>query len=282
MNATHYYSVRMHASVGSTHLSGAERLVTGDGVDRAVVEVLSRAFSKHLDPQSVSIAIDDLGFDPPRRLTALDVTPLRVESADQGRTLALSMLRLAGVSDTASRAAVDMISRGAANSGENMRGAMIIDRMTGERLEPDRDRGVRATRFDWSSEATPSLENLLQERGLVHYRTREALALASKIAHGPGVTAELCWSDDPDYCAGYVASLLTGYVRIPILKRAGDNKGGRAIFIDRETVKLDDLLAYLETDPVLVTVPQFFRPETGGDEFLRILGSSCSNVNLHS
>jgi 6-carboxyhexanoate--CoA ligase len=282
MHPTHYYSVRMHASVCSRHLSGAERLVTGGGIDSAVDEVLSRAFSKHLDPHRVSIMIDDLGPVAPRRLAALDVTPLRVENADQGKQIAFRILLQAGVSEAASHQTIDLIGRGAAISGGNMRGAMIVDLTTGDRLEPDKDRGVRSTRFDWNDDARPSLQNMLQERGLAHFRTREALALATKIAHGLGVQAELCWSDDPDYCAGYVASIRTGYVRIPVLKQSGDDKGGRAIFIDRQTCNLDDLIAYLEREPVLVSEPRLIRPETDGEEFLRILSSLCSNVNLHS
>ena len=282
MHSTHYYSVRMHASARSRHLSGAERLVPGGGIDNAIGEVLSRAFSKHLYPQRVSITIDDLGPVAPRRLTALDVTPLRVESADQGKQIAIRILRQAGISEAASHQAIDLISRGAALSGGSMRGAMIMDLTTGDRLEQDKDRGVRSTRFDWSEDADPSLQNLLQERGLSHFRTREALALATKIAHGPGVHAELCWSDDPDYCAGYVASIRTGYVRIPVLKQSGDDKGGRAIFIDRQACNLDDLIAYLEREPILVSEPRLFRPETEGKEFLRKLNSPCSNTNLHS
>ena len=282
MNDTHYYSVRMHASVGTDHLSGAERLVTKGGVESAVTQVLSRAFDKRTAPERVSITIEDLSALIPRTVSALDLTPVREGNVDQGRLFAVDVLRQAGVSAAATRSAVAAISQGASTGRSSMRGAMIVDAQTGDRLEPDRDRGVRASRFDWSRDAEGSLQRILESVGLVHFRTREALALATKIAHGPGVIAELCWSDDPDYCAGYVASLGTGYVRIPVLKEAGDGKGGRAIFIDPGMVILEELIEYLEKTPVLVTRPGAVRAETDKEGFFQSLRSPCLNTNSNA
>jgi 6-carboxyhexanoate--CoA ligase len=280
MNSTHYYSVRMHASASCDHLSGAERLVTKDGVESAVAEVLSRAFGKQRMPQNVSITVDDLGSIVPRAVTALDLIPVRIGSVDQGRLFALEVLRLAGVSTVSSSLAIEEISRGASTRRGNMRGAMIIDSQSGERLEPDRDRGVRASRFDWSADAGKFLNHLLEKSGLVHFRTREALALATKIAHGPGVRAELCWSDDSDYCAGYVASLRTGYVRIPLLKQSGDGMGGRAIFIDSGMNNLEHVIRYLEAAAILISRPGVVHTETDSEGFLQSIQPPCLNTNL--
>jgi 6-carboxyhexanoate--CoA ligase len=134
-----------------------------------------------------------------------------------------------------------------------MRGAIIMDAQSGERLEPDQERGIRASRFDWSEDASERIKRNLETAGLAHHRTREALALATKVAHAPGMVAELCWSDDPDYTAGYAASTGLGYVRFPCLKQSGDPKGGRVFFVNREIVNMDALISYLETDAVLIT-----------------------------
>jgi 6-carboxyhexanoate--CoA ligase len=66
------------------------------------------------------------------------------------------------------------------------------------------------------------------------------------------VIAELCWSDDPEYTAGYVASPKGGYLRIPQLKARGDIYGGRAFFLAAGS---DPLAAvnFLEQTPFLVT-----------------------------
>jgi 6-carboxyhexanoate--CoA ligase len=144
---------------------------------------------------------------------------------------------------------------------------MIMDAQTGERLEPDPERGVRASRFDWSDETKEKIRELLAGIGLTHFRTIEALALATKVAHAPGMVAELCWSDDPEYTAGYVASLTTGYVRFPCLKEQGDEKGGRAFFVRREETDMDSLIRYLQTEAVLMVDAGACRPEIDAENF---------------
>jgi len=88
-------------------------------------------------------------------------------------------------------------------------------------------------------------------RDTIHLR--EALALAGKVLLSPGIVAELCWSDDPDYTAGYVASPARGYVRFPHLKKMGDRLGGRAFFYQRSTFNLATLSDFLERTPILFT-----------------------------
>jgi 6-carboxyhexanoate--CoA ligase len=140
---------------------------------------------------------------------------------------------------------------------------MIMDALTGDRLEPDKERGIRASRFDWSAEASEKIDCVLSDIGLTHFRTREALALATKVAHAPGIVAELCWSDDPDYTAGYVSSPSTGYVRFPFLKNQGIDRGGRAFFVQREEFHLDSFIRYLQEEPVLITAAGKCGPHAG-------------------
>jgi 6-carboxyhexanoate--CoA ligase len=107
--------------------------------------------------------------------------------------------------------------------------------------------------------------------GLTHYRTREALALATKVAHAPGVIAELCWSDDPDYTAGYVASLRQGYVRFPHLKELGDQRGGRVIFVDPAKLVFDELIEYLQDKPTIIDNVGVFKAAIGLNEYCKSL-----------
>ena len=134
-----------------------------------------------------------------------------------------------------------------------MRGAIIMDMDSGTRLEPDADRGVRVSRFDWSDAASQALDKELMKLGLTHFRTKEALALATKVAHAPGMIAELCWSDEPNYVAGYVASSASGYIRFPQMKEPGNRIGGRTFFIKSNRVTMDALLTYLQNTPVIIT-----------------------------
>jgi 6-carboxyhexanoate--CoA ligase len=253
MTRNDLYSIRMRASAGCKHISGAERLVSSEAINVTMSELVTRAMGKQRAPDQIVVQIENLGTISPRLLTALDVVTILAEDPETGRLNAARVLHLAGVAKKAVKSATDHILACAAPSGGNMRGAMIIDAETGERLEPDQERGVRASRFDWTDEARASADLLLSAAGLTHFRIREALALATKVVHAPAVIAELCWSDDPDYTAGYAASLKTGYVRFPLLKQEGDSRGGRAIFINRGSLVLTALLQYLQTEAVLIS-----------------------------
>ncbi len=268
------YSIRMRASTGGKHISGAERIVSSDAINVTTSELVARGMGKHRAPDQITIQIESLGTLSPRLLTALDVVTIHGEGPETGRSEAARVLHLAGVSNKAVDCAIGYIHGNAAPSGGNMRGAMIIDAETGGRLEPDQERGVRASRFDWTDEARSSADLLFSAAGLTHFRIREALALATKVVHAPAVIAELCWSDDPDYTAGYTASIKTGYVRFPFLKREGDTRGGRAIFVDRTTLDLPALLHYLQTEAVLISAVGKCRNAIG-------IGTYFSQIRSH-
>ena len=107
----------------------------------------------------------------------------------------------------------------------SMRGAMLLDADTLERLEPDQARGIRATYMDAEHSASRSASDCKN-----HFQ--EAIVLASKVISAPHIIAELCMSDDPDYVTGYIATRSKGYMRITKLKPMGCPDGGR-IFLYR-------------------------------------------------
>jgi 6-carboxyhexanoate--CoA ligase len=252
MNQDLLYSIRMRASTGNRHVSGAERIVSSKKVDAAVQALVTRARHKKITPHQIVITIEHLENIPIRMLTALDVVTVNTPDMTTGRSAASRILQSLGISKQSVTAAINLLCNGATPDGRTMRGAMIIDFQQGERLEPDRDRGVRASRFDWTDEALDTITEKLAMIGLTHFRTHEALALATKVAHAPGIIAELCWSDDPKYSAGYVASRGIGYVRFPMLKLPGDTNGGRAFFVDGKDLNMEAFIHYLQFEPVLV------------------------------
>lgn len=253
MTSPTFYSIRMRASAGGRHLSGAERLVTADRVARTAQELIERARGRGIDPDQVQVTVDSLRGLLIKNIQALDLTAFTALDMTQCRSASRQVLQAAGISLVAIENAFMLLDRGPAPSGNTMRGAMIMHAETGERLEPDQERGVRVSRFDWSSEAYAAIDRELTRIGLMHFRTREALSLASKVAHSPGVIAELCWSDDSDYSAGYVSSLSTGYVRFPFMKQSGRTSGGRAFFVKGKGFDRDALLSYLQKEPVIVS-----------------------------
>ena len=126
-----------------------------------------------------------------------------------------------------------------------MRGAMLYDIATGERLEPDHERGVRATYMDaLHSSEVDGCKN--------HFN--EAIVLATKVANAPGMVAEFCVSDDPNYVTGYVASKELGYVRIMKMKEMGDENGGRIFLFDSRKASAEECIEYLQKKKVLVEI----------------------------
>jgi 6-carboxyhexanoate--CoA ligase len=261
----------MRASLGSSHVSGAERIASAGSIDLIVQNLLARARSKVSLPDHITISVETLQDLPVRFLPALDVLTVTVPDVQRGRTAASGTLASLGIAEQTVAKAIALISRGAAPSGHTMRGAIIMDARNGQRLEPDRERGVRASRFDWTDDASVRVSSHLGSLGLAHHRTREALALATKVVHGPGVIAEICWSDDPDYTAGYVASQQQGYVRFPHLKRMGDTKGGRVIFVDTARVQVEELIRYLQVEPALINEIGIFKKELGFEDYVHSL-----------
>jgi 6-carboxyhexanoate--CoA ligase len=126
-----------------------------------------------------------------------------------------------------------------------MRGAMLYDIATGKRLEPDKRRGVRATYMD-------ALHSSEVDGKKNHFN--EAIVLATKVANAPGMVAEICISDDPNYVTGYVASQKMGYVRIMKMKEMNDENGGRIFLFDSRKASAEECIQYLQEKKVLVEV----------------------------
>lgn len=255
------FSIRMRASSSGRHISGAERIARFDDIGVVLPDMVSRLNERKTPPDSIVFSIDRIEVERLRFLKALDLLAVNAHDIMSCREMAKSTLCSIGISQYAVSKAFGLLSSGAAISGGNMRGAIIMDAISGERLEPDHDRGVRATRFDWTDEGRRKIDGLLRAAGLVHFRTREALALATKVAHAPNMMAELCWSDEPDYTAGYVASLETGYVRFPFMKEPGSMYGGRVFFVKGGGLDMDGLVHYLEEVPVLISDVGTFRSQ---------------------
>lgn len=245
-------SLRMHAQRAGRHISGAERLLAQDELGDAAVAMLQRAL-KHPRgaAQRISFHIEAISGSAISRATLLDFTNNPVANWQQGRQLARQLLVKIGVSGAVVTRAMEILAQGAAPDGQSMRGALLIDADSGERLEKDPARGVRASRMDLIREIRQELGGLLERLNLNNSHVVEALTLASKVCSAQGVVAELCWSDDPDYVAGYVASRDHGYQRISVLKPVGEERGGRAFFVRQNRAVLPELVTWLEQAPLL-------------------------------
>lgn len=236
--STGFYSVKMRASRAGEHTSGAEKIVPEASVPSVAALLASRALAHPKgSPDFLNIKVEAQPREI-RRIKALPVRTHATDTAEEGLSLAASLLAEDGVARIGEIMSLFPESH-------SMRGAMLLDADTLERLEPDRARGVRATYMDDAA----SLEKGTA-RGKNHYA--EAIVLASKVQDAPGIVAEICVSDDPDYVTGYVASKRLGYRRITTIKEKGDPRGGRIFLYRGPRERVAETVEYLERTPVLV------------------------------
>ena len=237
MDDQRLFSVKMRASRGSAHISGAERIVPEPSIPQLAAALSERALNHAKGkPDFVNIKIETVL--EPVHLKSLAVSTYEVNSPHEGWDVVRKLLAEDGISRIDEIVAIFRDTYG-------MRGAMLLDADTLERLEPDHARGVRATFMDSASSACKGFSSVKN-----HYA--EAVVLATKVAHAPGIIGEICMSDDPDYVTGYVASERIGYARISCLKEMGDPAGGRIFLYRGPHERVGATIDFIERQSVLV------------------------------
>lgn len=215
-----YYSVKMRASLGGLHISGAEVLVESSSADLpAITSQLTNRALTHPKGRADSIAIHTqlIPGSQIQLLPLLEVKEHSTHDVAEATGVMRDLLAGAGVAPLAVETGLKLL-----HTVTGLRGAMLVDAHTGQRLEMDQQRGVRVSMFG----ALEPREHLETKR---HHQ--EALLLASKVLATPYVVAEACISDDPDYTTGYLACEGT-YHRIFNVKEAGSSQGTRVWFVD--------------------------------------------------
>lgn len=239
-----FYSVRMRASRGSMHISGAEGIYDKDDVVTIVQEYTKRTFLHEKGrAEEIRIIVEELK-EKPVKINSLPLYTLNTRNAEAAKKASSKVLSSVGITERAIEEAFKCLT-----IGITMRGAMLLD-IEGVRLEPDLLRGVRVTRMGITKEASTELSMKLGKIGINNNTVKEALILVSKVHRHPMILGELCISDNPGYTTGYVATRAHGYIRLPRIKKKGIPYGGRAFFITGGEVK--GLIKYLQTTPVLI------------------------------
>lgn len=244
------FSVRMRASKngaheqGGKHISGGEQISTYGNLKNAVNDLLEKALTHSRgNPDFMQIQFD-LIKEPITKLRPLHVGTNTVESVEEGQTVARNLLEKAGVPRESIEKAYERMTE-----YSELRGAILVDIRTGIRIDDRSEKGVRVSRMDWM---TTNFEKWADYHKMPRsQRVKEALVLATKVSAHPATVAELCWSDDPEYITGYVASKRLGYQRITNLKEYGDERGCRIFFVDGIS-DLHSYIDYLEKQPIFV------------------------------
>lgn len=252
------YSIRMRSSkggaheCGGSHISGAERLVGADKLKELAGLMIERAFT-HTKGRAdfIRLTIEQVEEEKLKRLPLLSIKNSECDSVAAGRKVVVDTLLEAGVAPSAARGGLERL----ASLPVNMRGAMVLCCETGVRLDDLGDRGIRVSRMDSDDEEL--LRQWLERQEYKGLHVREAIVLASKVLSFSDVVAELCWSDDPEYVTGYVATKQF-YRRITPLKEYGSARGGRIFFVKPHT-DIAEMKRYLEEQPVLVGYKEAWR-----------------------
>lgn len=243
------------------HISGAEGLYPVSEIQKVVQKYIERAISHPRGrPDKIILSIEDIK-EKPKEIESLPVRTVHSQAPSEAKDIAIKLLKAAGVSEKAIHAALKLIKKG------GLRGASLISAEKAERLEPDKQRGVRASRLGIDASAFRLLSSGLSRHGINTDTVKEALILASKVISYKDIIAELCISDDPDYTTGYIASKKLGYIRIPDIKLKGSKTGGRAFFV-REGIPLGKCIRYLERKPIMINKVSPCRGKVSIDEII--------------
>jgi len=230
------------------HISGAETLCARRMIKRMAQAFVDRALTHPRGiPDRIVLTIEEMTV-PVEKAPMLPFQQAKCLNPEEAKVVANEYLESIGISAKA----VDVAWR-ILTAKQQMRGAALLDVKNGVRREPDRQRGVRASRLGMGAAACSIFAEQLETARLNTGTVREAMMLAAKVAAHPDVLAELCISDDPDYATGYVASKNFGYIRLPNIKTAGSPHGGRVFFV-RSKADITRIIAFLEEAPVLLTM----------------------------
>jgi len=227
------------------HISGAEGIYEKSAISKMIKAYTERALNHPRGkPDKIVITIEEIK-QKPKKAGILPVKTLKCGSPDEAKNIISQMLENIGVSKKAVKNAFKVLT-----STNTMRGASLILKETGTRMEPDKKRGVRVSRLGIEKSAEKKLSKRLSKMNINTGTVKEALILASKAAGCPEIIAEVCISDDPDYTTGYIASEKLGYLRIPNIKNRGGMHGGRIFFV-KEGVNIKRVIDHLEKKPVM-------------------------------
>lgn len=259
-----FYSVKMRASKyidgKETHISGAENIVKEDILEEISKSLIKRALNHDKGKsESINIKIEKLNEEDLTYIDSLKVQTVKVKNSIEGLKACNKLLTLIGIDEEKANLIINMLTE-----IKDMRGAILLDINTLERLEPDKERGVRATFMDL--EYSTFSESIKHTKKSTHFI--EALVLASKVISCPYIIGEICYSDDPNYTAGYIASKNFGYVRFTHMKELGNPFGGRIFLYNSKKENINNCIDYIENKKIIVKENIIENPLLTFNEFM--------------
>ncbi len=259
-----FYSVKMRSSKiingKETHISGAENIIKEDVLEDISKSLIKRALNHDKGKaESINIKIEKIHETELTYISPLNVQTIEVKNSIDGLKACNKLLTLIGLNESKAKYIITMLTK-----IRDMRGAILLDVNTLERLEPDKERGIRATFMDL--EYSTLNESIKHTKKSTHFI--EALVLASKVISCPYIIGEICYSDDPNYTAGYIASKKFGYVRFTHMKELGNPFGGRIFLYDSKKENINSCIDYIEHKKIIVRENIIKNPPLTFNEFM--------------
>lgn len=232
-----FYNIKARATKNNMHISGAEKIVDETNIEKALCCLSKRVAHNEYDEIILKIK--------PIKSDILYVPLIKGcygtdKNEQEARLRIEQLLQNQGLN---AKKIIDLF-----YNINNMRGAILLDVHTYERLEPDKLRGIRVSTFDaFHSDFDHKKDHI-----------REAKLLASKVVAYKNIVGELCVTDDVNYTFGYYATKQDGLVGIAHIKNLYESWGGRIILFDSGPGdgtyqdKVSRCIDYLENTPVLI------------------------------
>ena len=141
------YSVKMRSSLGGTHgkggrhISGAERIVSEDLVDETVISMMRRAREHERGcADFIQVKVEEVPDAAVSYCLMLPLYQIDTSEKSEGHRAAEAELIRAGVSPLAARRGIASLEA----LEDSMRGAIVMDAETGERLDAAESAGSAA------------------------------------------------------------------------------------------------------------------------------------------
>lgn len=132
------YSVRMRAAQGGAHekggkhISGAERLISQEVLTSVAAAMLKRALTHSRGKADfINLTVETVKCEDVQEVACLPIVTVRASDVAAGRAAARDELIKAGVTPAAAAAGLEAL----ASLTSSMRGALLVDAATGERLD---------------------------------------------------------------------------------------------------------------------------------------------------
>ena len=231
------------------HVAGFERLGTYDEISGITQEIIEKTvLVGHGALDEVSLKIEALKHFNVMTGKLPDVIFIPLKNQRDGRKFAERILLDGGVSITAVKSAMGLLTRTFGQGGDSLPGVIILDSFTGERLDGQKS-GVVVGRVDLTERMRVELNKDHEKK---FGQIRDWLVQSAKILSMPGTVAELLMSNDLRNQGGLVSTPEKGVMFLSKIRSNENEVGGRVLFVRSKGFDLEEGIKFLESSVLII------------------------------